>query len=194
MSINLTYKFSKINSAIITMLLFTFTSCSIFRKREKVVYQPPPSKTYKKPNNTPSSTTAKKVIYNTVMVNSLLATAKSYLGVPYKSGGTDANGMDCSGLIYTTFKQQGINLPRISWQQASVGKEIPLKDSKPGDLVFFITSKNKAGNINHAGIISDIKSDKEILFVHASSSKGIREDDIFNKYWYPCFVKVMRPF
>lgn len=128
------------------------------------------------------------------MVNSLLATAKSYLGVPYKSGGTDANGMDCSGLIYTTFKQQGINLPRISWQQASVGKEIPLKDSKPGDLVFFITSKNKVGNINHAGIISDIKSDKEILFVHASSSKGIREDDIFNKYWYPCFVKVMRPF
>ena len=67
----------------------------------------------------------------------LLATAKSYLGTPYKWGGTDpATGLDCSGLIQTAAKQLGITLPRTAAQQAKAGTEVKsLAEAKPGDLV-----------------------------------------------------------
>jgi cell wall-associated NlpC family hydrolase len=64
--------------------------------------------------------------------------AKQYLGVPYVYAGEDRSGMDCSGLTQTSFKDLGISLPRISWQQQKVGTAVPsLAQAQPGDLVFF---------------------------------------------------------
>ena len=64
--------------------------------------------------------------------------AKQYLGVPYVYAGEDRSGMDCSGLTQTAFKDLGISLPRISWQQQKVGTAVPsLAQAQPGDLLLF---------------------------------------------------------
>ena len=69
----------------------------------------------------------------------IVADAKQYLGIPYKWGGTDpTKGLDCSALVQRAYGDLGINLPRVSQDQAKMGTEVAsLADAKPGDLVAF---------------------------------------------------------
>jgi cell wall-associated NlpC family hydrolase len=117
--------------------------------------------------------------------------AKSYLGTPYKYGGTTAEGYDCSGLVYVSFQEAGITLPRTSIEQANVGSEVSLERVKPGDLVFFVTKKE--AKISHVGIVTEIKGPEVTLFIHAANS-GVQEDNIYSKYYRSTFAKAMRPF
>lgn len=70
---------------------------------------------------------------NRSIVKNLIETATDNIGVKYKAGGTTKSGFDCSGLVYTTFESENIKLPRSSFEQAKVGKVIPLNDAKKGD-------------------------------------------------------------
>ncbi len=68
----------------------------------------------------------------------VVADAKSYLGVPYVFAGNDRSGLDCSGLVQETYKDLGMSLPRISWQQQNVGTAVPsLAEAQPGDVLCF---------------------------------------------------------
>jgi probable lipoprotein NlpC len=167
---------------ILLFLLVFLDSCRLFRRREK-------DNTSSYPTNKPSPRT-----YSTKTINEIVSLARSYTGVPYRAGGTDANGMDCSGLLFSVYTQYGFKIPRISWQQSEVGREISIDELKAGDWVFFVTNKGGTGSVNHAGIITEFRNNKEVFFIHASSSKGIREDNLFSKYWMGCFAKAMRPF
>ena len=71
-----------------------------------------------------------------------------YLGVPYRWGGTDPKtGLDCSGYTQLVYRQLGIDLPRTSRAQATVGTEVPsLDQARPGDLLFF------GSPVDHVGI------------------------------------------
>jgi cell wall-associated NlpC family hydrolase len=71
--------------------------------------------------------------------SAVVADAKKYLGVPYVWGGeTRSGGMDCSGLVQTTFHDLGVNLPRTAAEQSHSGTPVAsLADAKPGDLLFF---------------------------------------------------------
>lgn len=71
--------------------------------------------------------------------------AKQFLGVNYVWGGTSPSGFDCSGLIQYVAKKFGLNLPRISAQQARFGKETPLNQLRAGDLVAWDNSSRNAG-------------------------------------------------
>lgn len=74
------------------------------------------------------------------------AIAKSYLGVNYVYGGNDRRGIDCSGLVQQVYKAAyGIDLPRISYQQANGGKRISMADVKPGDLIAWDNSDRNPG-------------------------------------------------
>lgn len=80
--------------------------------------------------------------------DAVLATAKKYLGIPYKWGGTNPRtGLDCSGFVQLVMKQHGISLPRVSRDQAREGTRVPsLSQARPGDLVAF------GSPVHHIGI------------------------------------------
>ncbi len=93
--------------------------------------------------------------------------AKRYLGRRYVWGAEGPNVFDCSGFTqYVMRKSKGVNLPRVSRKQAYYGKYVSRSHLKPGDLVFFDTSRRRRGYVNHVGIY--IGNNK---FIHASSGK-----------------------
>ncbi len=77
----------------------------------------------------------------------VVALAKQHLGTPYVWGGESPGGFDCSGLLQWAYKQVGIDLPRVSTQQARVGREVSAAEARPGDLVFF-----ERGKVDHIGM------------------------------------------
>ena len=123
-------------------------------------------------------------------VDKLLEVANSYKGVLYRAGGTTKKGMDCSGLVNTSFKTIGIQLPRSSKAISTKGTEISLNEVKIGDLLFFDIARLKGG-INHVGLVTSVKN-KEILFIHSTTSKGVIVSSLNEVYWESEFVKATR--
>jgi probable lipoprotein NlpC len=123
-------------------------------------------------------------------LNKVINEAQSFLGSPYKYAGLDYKGIDCSGLILKSFLAVDINLPRSAADQSKFYKEIEKKDIQTGDLLYF---KVNSKNIDHTGIVTKVKSDDQIFFIHSSTSKGVREDNLFSKFWISKFVKATRP-
>ena len=115
--------------------------------------------------------------------------AKQYIGTKYKYGGVTSQGMDCSGLIFVAYKKEKIQLPRVSRSMAKVGKKISLRKVRKGDLVFFRTNKSRR-SINHVGLVSSVKNGV-IRFVHSTSSRGVIESSLSEKYWKNAFVKAI---
>ena len=120
----------------------------------------------------------------------IIDTALSYSGVRYKYGGTTRKGIDCSGLLYISFMEHDIYLPRISFYMAHEGKRIDLKEVTKGDLLFFTTSKRRK-RINHVGLVVDIEGE-EIKFIHATTSRGVIVSSLQEGYWNYAFVKATR--
>ena len=128
--------------------------------------------------------------YSTAEIYSIINDARKLKGVPYKYGGIDSKGMDCSGLLYTVYLKNEVKIPRVSVDQADFGTEVILNDIELGDWVFFATGK--IGLISHVGLIT--KEKPEITFIHASTTYGVREDRLMLQYWKDKIVKIIRPF
>lgn len=101
--------------------------------------------------------------YNDDLASKIIETAKDYLGTNYVYGGTTPRGFDCSGYIGYIMEKHGINLPRTSAEQGTVGEHVNRDDLKPGDLVFFDTDGGK-NHISHVGMYIGNGN-----FIHASS-------------------------
>ncbi|MDI9873078.1 C40 family peptidase [Flectobacillus rivi] len=168
------------------LLPFVLDSCALFRRKESSET----TTTTKRPTS-PS----RPMVISSREVRKLIDVSRQYLGVPYRTGGIDSKGMDCSGLLFATFKEMGVNIPRRAVQQSGYGKEVKdLDQLRPGDLVFFVTDKGNVAEVNHSGMITEIRGPKEIYFIHASSSKGVREDNLISTYWMGCYATARRPF
>jgi probable lipoprotein NlpC len=128
--------------------------------------------------------------YSTSEIKSIIKVAKKFKGVPYRTGGNNEKGMDCSGLLYRAYAENDFSIPRISSDQAKFGEEVKLKNVQLGDWVFFATGK--IGLINHVGLVT--KDRPSISFIHASTSYGVREDNLFQKFWLDRIVKIIRPY
>ncbi|MEM7186640.1 MAG: C40 family peptidase [Bacteroidota bacterium] len=123
-------------------------------------------------------------------IHKVVQHAKSFTGTRYKFGGTDHRGMDCSGLVYVSFKEENIALPRISREMATKGIRLKLSETEKGDLVFFRTNKNRK-TINHVGLVVENKRGN-IRFIHSTSSRGVIVSSLDEKYWKNAFVEVRR--
>ncbi len=120
----------------------------------------------------------------------IINTALTYAGVRYKYGGTTRKGMDCSGLLYATFLEHDIYLPRVSFYMANEGKKIPLEEVSKGDLLFFTTS-NRRKRINHVGLVVSVEGE-DIRFIHSTTSRGVIVSSLKEGYWNYAFVKATR--
>ena len=120
----------------------------------------------------------------------IVRNARKFEGTRYKYGGTDKEGMDCSGLVYVSFLEEGVSLPRTSRDMSLQGERLYLKDVTIGDLLFFETNKNRKV-INHVGIVVEVKDDG-IYFIHSSTSRGVIISSLSESYWYNNFVMARR--
>jgi cell wall-associated NlpC family hydrolase len=102
--------------------------------------------------------------------------ALAFRGVPYRMGGADPAGFDCSGLVQYVFAQYGISVPRVVEQQWGVGDKVKPSNIKAGDLLFFST---KGPGASHVAIALDAER-----FVHAPNSTGVvRVEALTSTYW-----------
>lgn len=120
----------------------------------------------------------------------VIETAKTYRGTPYRYGGTTRSGIDCSALVFHSYNAVGVNLPRRSEDQSKLGQKINLNQVQPGDLLFFATGKKK-NQVTHSGIVTEIAKD-DIRFIHSSTSLGVTEDFLSNRYWTNAFLFAKR--
>jgi cell wall-associated NlpC family hydrolase len=106
-------------------------------------------------------------------------------GAPYREGGADPRGFDCSGLVQYVFGLHGVGLPRSVAGQSRAGRAVDASALEPGDLVFFSTV---APGPSHVGIA--IGGDE---FVHAPSGRGeVRVERLSAPYWAQRFVGARR--
>lgn len=103
------------------------------------------------------------------------AVARQMLGSPYRDGGESPRGFDCSGLVYYSHKQLGLDVPRSSAAQYGAARPVALGALQPGDLIFF----RPAGKISHVGIYAG-----QGRFIHApSAGKAVSFARLDNPYW-----------
>jgi cell wall-associated NlpC family hydrolase len=124
----------------------------------------------------------KKARIRAQKIDRVIQTARSYTGTPYKWGGTNRSGMDCSGLLIRSFQSVQVDIPRTSKEQSKTGVKVKLKDIEKGDLLFFATSKRKR-KITHVGLVTSVRGRDDIRFIHASSSLGVIENNLYSPYY-----------
>jgi murein DD-endopeptidase / murein LD-carboxypeptidase len=188
---------------IITILLliaFCLTSCKSSKKI--VVKKGASSKTVisrqvtenKKisPNANVSNidTETDKKASNSTKAFDIIDYAKQFSGVKYKFGGATREGMDCSGLVFESFREFNIILPRISRDMAKQGDKISLSNTQEGDLLFFRTM-NRRNDISHVGLVTTTENG-DIEFIHATTSLGVTISKLSEKYWNSAFVEARR--
>lgn len=125
------------------------------------------------------------------LAGDVVAAALDVMGTPYRWGGTDANGFDCSGLILYAYAQVGVELPRRSADQAKAGRPVVphVDDLAPGDILVF--SATIGGGVTHVGLyLGDGR------FVH-SATGGVRigrlaADDPEGRWWVERWIGARR--
>ena len=97
-------------------------------------------------------------------LNKLVKESNTYLGIPYVWGGNTRRGLDCSAFVKNVYSSIGVVLPRVSRDQAKVGRSVSLAAARKGDLIFFETDPKRPSTVSHVGMY--IGNGK---MIHASS-------------------------
>ncbi len=128
-----------------------------------------------------------------ISADEVVTFAETLIGTKYTYGSViKEKGFDCSGFINYVFNHFKISVPRTSSDFTNAGKEVPVRDSKRGDIILFTGSNPKSGVVGHMGIITEnIKG--ELRFIHAAETSGVMISGM-NSYFVPRFVKVNRVF
>jgi hypothetical protein len=121
------------------------------------------------------------------VADALVSEARTWLGVPYKYGGHSHDGADCSGFLMEVYKNAvDVSIPRTTKDQRDYCLEVDRDNISVGDIIFF-SSKSSSGKIAHVGMyVGDGR------MIHASSSRGVVEDNLDLKYYIDHFRSVGR--
>jgi cell wall-associated NlpC family hydrolase len=134
----------------------------------------------------PSQSTDSNSAANLAKGNAIIATAKTYMGVPYVFGGeSPTTGLDCSSFTQLVMKKNGITLPRTAAEQYSTGTAVDKANLQIGDLVFFTTYKPGA---SHVGFYMGNQQ-----FIHASSAaKQVTISSLDESYYTEHYIGARR--
>ncbi len=129
-------------------------------------------------------------------IDTIIDFAKLFLGTKYCYGSTSPQkGFDCSGFVYYVYKQNGIELPRSSYEMGRLGKQVPMSECRKGDIILFKGPNAKINKIGHAGLIISEKGER-LQFIHSSSNKkcGGVITSYYDEsgYYAKRFVKIVR--
>jgi len=150
---------------LLTLLLLIFSGCST---KHEVTLHP-----YKKPSRNELSTYQLKS--NNPIAIALYDEYKKWHGTPYCYGGTTIDGVDCSALVQTIFRDAlGLRVPRATEEQAKIGYKISKKEIEAGDIILFKTGWSS----RHSGIYLENGN-----FINTSTKHGVTLSNLNNPYW-----------
>jgi lipoprotein Spr len=111
----------------------------------------------------------------------LLENVDKWYGVRYRTGGNGSTGIDCSGFTVAVYAgTYGIALPRVSKEQYRISRKISTTELQEGDLLFFNT---RGSGVSHVGVY--LGNNK---FIHATVSKGVMVNGLFENYYIKRFI------
>ena len=114
-------------------------------------------------------------------ISTVIQTARSYIGTPYRYGGNNKGGIDCSGLIQQCYKKINVKLPRTAKAQSKIGSSKGWDSIREGDIVYF-KFRQKGEKWYHTGRITKVTK-SEVKFIHASTSRGVVESNLKSDYY-----------
>jgi lipoprotein Spr len=127
----------------------------------------------------------------TVPKTTLKSVVQSWMGTPYKWGGTSRSGIDCSAFTQSVLATQGMQIPRTAEAQYRdrSGVAVPWKDLQPGDILYFhkTTRAKDPGRASHCGIYMGNGQ-----FAHASSGRGVTVTSVESKFYKSRFLGAKR--
>jgi cell wall-associated NlpC family hydrolase len=119
--------------------------------------------------------------------DSIISSGNRYLGTPYKFGAKAGSGyFDCSLFMQTIFRQNGIDLQRVSRQQSTVGHTVSFSDLRKGDLIFFKAAGSTSSRITHVGVY--VGNGK---MLNTYGAGGVRYTEL-TSYWKNRFIVAKR--
>ncbi|MEG1615549.1 MAG: C40 family peptidase [Bacteroidales bacterium] len=126
-------------------------------------------------------------------IDNLISSANTFIGTPYRRGGKNPRGFDCSGFTSYIFSRYGVKLNESSRSQTSNGRKIERReDVQKGDLVFFKGSNASSKTIGHVGIVTDTDEKGTIKFIHSAISGGVRVNKVSDPYYARRYVMAVR--
>jgi len=102
--------------------------------------------------------------------------ARKYLGIPYRWGGTNPSGFDCSGLVRYVYAQVGVSLPHNAAKQYRYGVSVSRDRLEPGDVVFFDRLRHSGIYIGDGRLIDARQSGKRV-------SIASLDDNWYAEHW-----------
>ena len=169
---------------------FIFTGCSASRKIKKSSAE---TGSVESRSGMKNNLPGKEVDTKNVSAGDVVSFAETLIGIRYKYGAeSESDGFDCSGFVNYVFNHFNISVPRVTTNFTTAGEEIPIKSSRPGDIILFTGSNANSGVVGHIGIITE-NDNGDVKFIHASTSRGVMISGM-NSYFAPRFIKVNRIF
>ncbi len=122
---------------------------------------------------------------DSVRAHKVVRTAYAQIGKKYRSGGASPQkGFDCSGLVWWSYGQHGVKVPRITTDQAKTGKKVSKKAAKPGDILVFRTGHSPRGL--HTGLYVGRQK-----FIHSpGTGKKVCMDSLSQDYWRDRLISI----
>ena len=129
----------------------------------------------------------------TELADSLIAYAKTFMGTPYLLGATGPDKYDCSSFVRKAYSGIGLDIPRYTWTQIKVGKEVDdVQELRRGDLVFF-GKRQGVREIGHIGIVVDVDLMRcNFTFIHCAVSGGVELQKFSHPYYLMRYMTARR--